>query len=124
MRGGLNLSADQAVEGARVAAANAHALLDFAVAGSKSGRFGPSIAMCVLASEEGAKALALFFNAISPEDGVLLRETFSRHKTKHDLSGLASLMIHLSGIMFRVKEEVQAELDRGIDSGQRPGSWT
>jgi hypothetical protein len=31
-------------------------------------------------------------------------------------------MIHLSGIMFRVKEEVQAELDRGIDSGQRPGS--
>jgi AbiV family abortive infection protein len=92
------------------------------VTGAKCRNFGPAIALCVLASEEGAKALALFSHAVSPEDSIPLREVFSRHKTKHDLSGVSALMIHLGGLVYRVKEEIQSEIDRGIETEQRPGT--
>jgi AbiV family abortive infection protein len=119
---GLDLSPDEAREGARIAAKNARGLLDFAVTGAKCHNFGPAIALCVLASEEGAKALALFSSAVSPEESISLLEVFSRHKTKHNLSGISALMIHLGELMYRVKEEIQSEIDRGIEIEQRPGT--
>lgn len=118
----LDLSPDEALEGARIAARNARDLLEFAVTGTQCHRFGPAIALCVLASEEGAKALALFQNAINPEDGTLLREVFSRHKTKHSLSGMSVLLIHIGELMYRFKDEIQSEIDRGIATEQRPGT--
>lgn len=63
----LDLSPDEAREGAHIAARNARGLLEFAVTGAKCRNFGPAIALCVLASEEAAKALALFSSAVSPE---------------------------------------------------------
>lgn len=118
----FDLSPDEAHEGANIAARNARGLLDFAVTGAKSRNFGPAIALCVLASEEGAKALALFSHTVSPEDNIPFRGVFSRHKTKHDLSGISALMIHMGGLVHRVKEEVESEIARGIETGQRPST--
>lgn len=85
--------------------------------------FGPAVALCVLASEEGAKALALFSSAVNPEESIpLLDEVFTRHKTKHNLSGISTLMIHVGELMYRVKEEIQSEIGRGIETEQRPGT--
>ena len=67
----------------------------------------------MLASEEGAKALALFSSAVNPEESIpLLDEVFTRHKTKHNLSGISTLMIHVGELMYRVKEEIQSEIGR------------
>ena len=119
----LDLSPDEALEGARIAARNARGLLDFAVAGAECRNFGPAIALCMLASEEGAKALALFSGAVNLEESIpLLDEVFTRHKTKHNLSGISALMIHIGEMMYRVKEEIQSEIDRGIQTDQGPGT--
>lgn len=119
------LSCEEAKAGARLAATNARGLLDFAEAGAKCQRFGPAISLCILASEEGAKALALFFSAISPEPaGISLKDVLSKHSVKHQLSQLVSFGVHLFGLMFSVKNEVQRAIDHGaIDEQGAGGQW-
>lgn len=104
-----------------MSAANARRLLEFADRGSKCRKYGPAIALCVLASEEGAKAFALLAEAISPEP-MWLADVLSRHKTKHNISGISSLMLHLISLTRQIKDEIQAEVDNGTFNGDRPAS--
>lgn len=119
------IPADQARQGARLSAENARGLLEFAIAGAKCGRYGPAISLCVLSSEEGAKALALLMEAISPQPtGLSLADLLSKHKTKHDISSFVSLMLHLTDLMRLIKDEVEADvLDRVIDEKHAGSRW-
>jgi AbiV family abortive infection protein len=115
---------DRAAEGARLSLKNAQMLFDFAAAGAKKTRgYGPAISLLVLSAEEGAKAMALWFEAISLEPtGVSIAHVLSRHQTKHTLAQGTSALAHLFGLLHQIRDEVQSEVDSGAVDVSKAGS--
>jgi AbiV family abortive infection protein len=114
---------DKAREGALLAATNARRLLTFAMAGAHASHFGPACSLCVLACEEAAKAVALLHVAASHKPaGIALSKVFSHHGTKHDISEVTTLFLHLVELMHMVRIEVQSEIDHGVIQENRIGS--
>jgi AbiV family abortive infection protein len=123
----MTISRKQALVGAQLAANNARGLFQFALEGAKeTGRFGPAISLCVLASEEGAKALVLFLEAVAPNPtGIPFAQVFSRRKSKHELLEMGTLIARIFSIARHARNKIQSEIDCGIVDEERIDSrWS
>jgi AbiV family abortive infection protein len=87
----MQITADEADIGARLACENAWTLVESAALLGRQGKFGVAAALCVLSCEESSKAIALINRANGNDDPYVLREVFRNHLIKHEI-GYASIL--------------------------------
>ena len=78
-----------AMNGARMAHANAHRLFRSAGLIYRDGHNGAATALCVLAFEEAAKSVSLVYRSQGMQDDAWMQKFFRDHRAKHVLGGNA-----------------------------------
>lgn len=119
----FSISSAESINGSLLCTKNARALLEVGKTASELGHYGAAVSLCVLAAEEGSKAIMLWVNAIDPAaTSFALPQVFSRHPVKHDIARAMSAVVHFLLIFHEIKNEVQENIDAGNISEEDAGS--
>lgn len=120
----MNIPTEATLKGATLALENAKNLLEVANAAEQLGHFGQGSSLCVLAAEEGMKALVLR----TVQTGLVLDggldELFANHIVKHQLAFLFSFFAYWGIIANQTRTSTQKDIDDGkITDKEAGGVW-
>lgn len=117
----LNIPTEATLTGATLALENAKNLLEVASAAAQLEHFGQGSSLCVLAAEEGMKALVLrtVQTGLVPTGG--LDEMFANHVLKHQLAFLLSFFAYWGFIAKETRTSTQKDIDDGKITDKEAG---
>lgn len=117
----LNIPTEALGKGSTLALANAKNHLAIADAAARLGHFGQGCSLCVLAAEEGMKALALraIQTGLVPADD--LDEMFTNHIRKHQLAFLLSFFTYWGIVATKARTSTQKDIDEGKTTEKEAG---